>query len=200
MFCPDCGGEYRDGFFKCAACDVGLVPDPPTLAEPRPLGERQRRPAFIAILMVFLFAFAFLSPLVLGMAAISGPSGFYLNGQAVTRHEFFRGGGLQLILFGGLSFITAYAFWKERWWGRQAATVLMVISFVPSLFMAPAPPGATRQTGATTFKVGDGPPSGGDAVQLLVLFAGAIWYFYQKRSVVTYYQQLAEDAHRLQKA
>lgn len=29
MFCPACGTEYREGFTKCADCDVDLVAEPP---------------------------------------------------------------------------------------------------------------------------------------------------------------------------
>jgi len=29
MYCPECGGEYREGFFECADCQVPLVAEPP---------------------------------------------------------------------------------------------------------------------------------------------------------------------------
>jgi hypothetical protein len=35
MFCPRCGAEYREGFTRCADCDVDLLverPEPQTLA------------------------------------------------------------------------------------------------------------------------------------------------------------------------
>lgn len=29
MYCPECGGEYREGFLECADCGVLLVKNPP---------------------------------------------------------------------------------------------------------------------------------------------------------------------------
>ena len=29
MYCPECGGEYREGFTECADCEVPLVDTPP---------------------------------------------------------------------------------------------------------------------------------------------------------------------------
>jgi hypothetical protein len=36
VICPQCGAEYRDGFTRCADCDVDLVAPPP----PEPPDER----------------------------------------------------------------------------------------------------------------------------------------------------------------
>jgi len=40
MFCPDCKGEYREGFYECAKCETDLVDELP--AEPEELEERKR--------------------------------------------------------------------------------------------------------------------------------------------------------------
>ena len=34
MFCPDCGTEYREGFYECADCKVPLVWELPPEPEP----------------------------------------------------------------------------------------------------------------------------------------------------------------------
>lgn len=35
MFCPECGGEFREGFFECADCGVALVEQLPEDFKPR---------------------------------------------------------------------------------------------------------------------------------------------------------------------
>jgi len=38
VFCPSCGDEYREGFMRCADCDIDLVESPPAAPEePGPL-------------------------------------------------------------------------------------------------------------------------------------------------------------------
>jgi hypothetical protein len=39
MVCPECGGEYRDGFFECADCGVALVEHLPDAAEEPPVSD-----------------------------------------------------------------------------------------------------------------------------------------------------------------
>lgn len=36
MYCPECGGEYREGFLECADCGVALVASPPIEPAPPP--------------------------------------------------------------------------------------------------------------------------------------------------------------------
>ena len=36
MFCPKCKAEYREGFYRCADCDIDLVPELPPETEQLP--------------------------------------------------------------------------------------------------------------------------------------------------------------------
>ncbi len=39
MFCPKCKTEYREGFSRCADCDIDLIPELPPEPEPEPSEE-----------------------------------------------------------------------------------------------------------------------------------------------------------------
>ncbi len=40
VFCPLCRAEYREGFYRCADCDVDLVSFLPDSAQQKPAGEK----------------------------------------------------------------------------------------------------------------------------------------------------------------
>ena len=45
MFCPECEGEYREGFTRCADCEVDLVAALPTHVDAKHVDARLRRVA-----------------------------------------------------------------------------------------------------------------------------------------------------------
>ena len=46
MYCPECSGEYRDGFTQCVDCEVALVSTPPPAEE----AEEQPDVELVAVL------------------------------------------------------------------------------------------------------------------------------------------------------
>jgi len=56
MICPQCNGEYRDGYTVCSTCEVPLLPNPETI-EPRQ--QIQTVPLLIAVILGIIAFFAF---------------------------------------------------------------------------------------------------------------------------------------------
>jgi hypothetical protein len=78
MFCPECGSEYRDGFTRCADCDVELLHERPTQSD-----------APVKLVNVFETADPALIPVVESLLLGEGIAFFARN---ENRHDMFAGG------------------------------------------------------------------------------------------------------------
>jgi hypothetical protein len=56
MICPQCKGEYREGYTTCATCQVPLLPTPETLEPPQHV---RAIPLLIAIMLGMIAFVAF---------------------------------------------------------------------------------------------------------------------------------------------
>ena len=72
MFCPSCRAEYREGYFRCADCDVDLVEKLPELKD---------KQGFVALASVFTEGEIALIKSRLDQAGIS----YYLQGELSHR-------------------------------------------------------------------------------------------------------------------
>jgi len=152
------------------AMALGLAPE-----EAPPPG----RPILISILALF----STLVPLGgLGILAIEAAFDASLilpiGDQWVGLDGVLPPAGVQ-IAASGLLLIAAYAFWKEQAWGRHLASGLVGLALLYRVISG----GASMSWGFVT---------------LLGLAAFLLWYFYGKRSVVSYYRHL--EARRFEKA
>lgn len=148
-------GEPRSGMPGLAA---GEVPPP-------------RRPIFISILTLFFVILPLGLLGLLAIAAFDGSGNYKIGKEWVTREEFLRRGGPQIAISSSLLMLTAYAFWKERAWGRHLASGLMVLALLYTVISY----GASLSCGL---------------VEQVGMAAFMLWYFYEKQSVVSYYRHL----------
>ena len=145
---------------------------------------RLRVPFLITCGMAFMAFFAgvagIIIPLFVAIALFSrGP--FTVNGAPVTRSEFLLtvapilGAMVPVAVTAGLF---AWGVWKERPWTREVAigfwALCLVISIGQVAFM--------REQRAEAVQ---------GLVSTLILILVALWYFYVKGNVVTYYRDLA---------
>lgn len=56
MICPECKGEYREGYTKCARCGVDLVEATPEVSEPKSKSMSWERSALIGLAMIVTMA------------------------------------------------------------------------------------------------------------------------------------------------
>ena len=137
-----------------------------------------RRPIFISILTLFFVILPLGLLGLLAIAAFDGSGNYRIGKEWVTREEFLRRGGPQITILSSLLLLTAYAFWKERAWGRHVASGLMVLALLYTVISY----GASLSCGL---------------VEQVGMAAFMLWYFYEKRSVVSYYRHL--EALRFEK-
>jgi hypothetical protein len=119
--------------------------------------------------------------LLLLPASLFGIGNYSIDGRQVSASEFWRLGGGPLFVFVS-SWLGAIAigFRRERTWARPlAATFWFAAAAIAPLMKRSAPSGPDRLW---------------DQVILPCLFGVfALWYFYRKRSVVTYYAALQTE-------
>jgi hypothetical protein len=110
--------------------------------------------------------------LFLPLAAV-GVGSYAINGEPVSAHEFLRVAGLLLAAIAGLLLAIAFAFWRERPWGRHAVLAFWLYSAAAAAALAQNPLSAL-----------------GSVFECLAMAAVAAWYFYGKPNVVAYYRAL----------
>lgn len=169
--CPVCGQGVDLGVAgeKCPHCGAPL---PEQLRAASRAALQRQRPILITLLMFFSFLCSIAWLASLAWAAVTS-STLYISGEQVTRGQFFLRVGPPLFVCGSLMLAAAYAFWKERSWGRPLICLCFVL--LPILSWA-----------CSTFPVF----TGVDMAMWMVYIAFLLGYFYAKPNVVRYYRYL----------
>lgn len=171
--CPACGEgiDLEAAGEQCPHCGAPL-PEQLHLAARAAL--TRRRPVLITVLMVFFTIVSLFWFAMLAMSAVSASGTYTVGTQRVTRDQFLLRFAPILAILGSLLLATAYAFWKERAWGRHLA-----ISYIALAAFA-------------SFVLMREPASGCALAMFIVPAAFLLWYFYAKPNVVRYYSALKD--------
>jgi hypothetical protein len=72
MFCPKCKAEYREGFSRCADCNVDLVPELPIEQEQHTKPEQYTEYKYIDLVNIVTYPSRHEAELVKGLLSANG--------------------------------------------------------------------------------------------------------------------------------
>lgn len=141
MFCPQCLGEYREGFTTCASCQVELVASLPREALAKI--EERRHSGTAERLTSLLHRAAGLSPGVwavmiclIANAAVFGLAltDFFGHKASHLLSSWSNAGiVLRAVLVAGLPLVAAISIFLQKRWARVLCLLAFLVGFVQSL-------------------------------------------------------------------
>jgi hypothetical protein len=182
LHCPNCGGEYRDGFTECADCKVPLV----TLAPgevPRHVSVPtfptipDHRPKFLRVMQFLAFSCGAVS-LVIALTILKGA----LAGEEESSDLRLFLIGLPLLGVAGASFAVAFSISRDARWSRHLLIALLAAGAIFQTWVAP------RASLVLFSSVDTGLFCG------LAILGLAFWYLYWKQNVRDYYAGLGSKS------